>query len=248
MDKLSKNQANHSVYIPENPGSSPAYKSLEKKKLSRKSMLPSSISMESLREEEAHSKDMDLQFLYNDYLLSTMLEHLTEKNSKTLKESIVRQSADITKACAEDEEELNKLKIREKDIINLSIVQTKLDEQIEVINDYIKCGKISDIEDIMSQLCTALKPLDILRCNNIILPEKTNEWTELHEILKKCQNTLHNIRELINTNLETYETVHKGIQDFTSTYNDIEACQKKLDSALQDLQITVLKNGSFSLE
>lgn len=248
MEKPSKNQANHSLYIPETYGSSSAHKSLERKKLVRKSMLPSSLSMESLKEEEAHSKDMDLQFLYNDYLILTMLEHLTKNNSKALKESIVRQSADIAKECAGDEEELNKLKIREKDIIHLNIVQTKLDAQIEVMNDYMRSGKLGSVKDIMSQLCMALKPLDILQCNNITLPEKTNEWLELHETLKKCKNTLHNIRELINTNLETYEALHKGIKNFTSTYNDIEDCQKKLDSALQYLQIIVLKNGSFSLQ
>ncbi|KAI4488697.1 hypothetical protein M0802_011367 [Mischocyttarus mexicanus] len=247
MDKLSKTQANHSLYMPEISTTPTSHKSLEKKKLPRKSMLPSSLSMESLKEEEAHSKDMDLQFLYNDYLLLTMLEHLTENNSKSLKESIVRQSADIDKECAGDEEELNKLKIREKDIMHLSIIQTKLDTQINIMNNYVKNGKIGSVKDIMSQLCTALKPLDILRCNNIILPEESNEWSALNETLKKCKNTLQDIRELINTNLETYENLHKGIKDITSMYNDIEACQKKLDDALQYLQIMVLKQASFSL-
>lgn len=79
----------------------------------------------------------------------------------------------------------------------------------------------------MSHLCSVLEPLDQLRCKNIILPEKTEEWLELEETLKECKNTLHHIQELISNNLQTYQAVYNGMKDFTATYNDIKTCQEK---------------------
>ncbi|XP_047364772.1 uncharacterized protein LOC124955018 [Vespa velutina] len=220
----------------------------KKKTMSRHSMLPSHILLESSKEEEARTKDMELKLLYNDYLQVIMLEHLTKNKSEDMKKTIIRQLADIARECASDEEKLLKLKTRERDIMHLSIAQTELDAQIEEINEYIRSGKIDSIKDIMSHLCSVLEPLDQLRCKNIILPEKTEEWLELEETLKECKNTLQHIRELINNNLQTYQAVYNGMKDFTTTYNDIETCQKKLDEALSHLQVIVLKHGSFSLK
>lgn len=109
----------------------------KKKPVSRHSMLPSQILLESSKEEEARTKDMELKLLYNDYLQVIMLEHVTKNKSEDMKNVIIRQLADIVKECACDEEKLLKLTARERDIMHLSIAQTEIDAQMKEINEYI---------------------------------------------------------------------------------------------------------------
>jgi len=72
-----------------------------------------------------------------------------------------------------------------------------------------------------------LEPLDILRCNGIILPETQNEWAEIQEILIKCSNALKNITDLIGSKGETYCAVDVGLKNFVETYNEIKDLQDK---------------------
>lgn len=78
-----------------------------------------------------------------------------------------------------------------------------------------------------SKLQSLLEPLDILRCNGIILPETQNEWEETQEILIKCSNALKNITNLIGSKGETYCAVDVGLKNFVEVYNEIEDLQKK---------------------
>lgn len=72
-----------------------------------------------------------------------------------------------------------------------------------------------------------LEPLDILRCNGIILPETHDEWEETRKVLIKCSNALKDIANLIGSKGETYCAVNTGLKNFTETYNEIENLQKK---------------------
>lgn len=79
----------------------------------------------------------------------------------------------------------------------------------------------------MSQLHTQLQSLDILRCNNIILPESSEEWNELKKVLKSCNDTLKSVMGLIEPTKGTYESLSNDIKDFVNTYDDIKNHQKR---------------------
>jgi len=80
---------------------------------------------------------------------------------------------------------------------------------------------------MLSKLQSLLQPMDVLRCNDIILPKTQNEWERTQEILAKCSNTLKSIMNLINSKGETYCAVNDGLKNFVETYNEIENLQKK---------------------
>lgn len=74
-----------------------------------------------------------------------------------------------------------------------------------------------------------LEPLDVLCCNDIILPETPLQWKETEEILKKCSKILEDITNLISPESNVYCTVNDELKNFTETYNEIENTQKKYD-------------------
>lgn len=69
--------------------------------------------------------------------------------------------------------------------------------------------------------------MDVLRCNDIILPKTQDEWERIREILTKCSNTLKSILNLIGSKGETYCAVNDGLTNFVKTFNEIEDLQKK---------------------
>jgi len=80
---------------------------------------------------------------------------------------------------------------------------------------------------MLFKLQSLLEPLDILRCNAIILPETQNEWEKTREILNKCSNALKNIINLIGSKGEMYCAVDTRLKDFVETYNEIKNLQRK---------------------
>lgn len=80
---------------------------------------------------------------------------------------------------------------------------------------------------MLFKLQSLLEPLDVLRCNGIVLPETRNEWEETREILIKCSNALKYIANLIGSKGETYCAVNTGLKNFVETYNEIKDLQKK---------------------
>lgn len=126
---------------------------------------------------------------------------------------------------------------------------------------------------MLSKLLSLLEPLDVLRCNGIILPKTQEEWQEALEVLQKCSNVLKDITNLIQSKGETYCTVNAELKNFAEIYDKIENVQKKcvahnfifsdgfilnqcllkctiffrLEEALCNLQVLILKNASLSL-
>jgi len=80
---------------------------------------------------------------------------------------------------------------------------------------------------MLSKLQSLLEPLDVLRCNGIILPETQEEWRETQEILTRCSSTLKNIMNLIGSKGEAYCTINVGLKNFVETSNEIENLHKK---------------------
>lgn len=72
-----------------------------------------------------------------------------------------------------------------------------------------------------------LEPLDVLRCNDIVLPKTQNEWKDIQTLLVKCSSALKDIINLIGSNDKTYCTINTKLKNFTETYNEIENLQKK---------------------
>jgi len=80
---------------------------------------------------------------------------------------------------------------------------------------------------MLSKLQSLLEPVDVLRCNGIILPETQEEWRETQEILTKCSSTLKDIMNLIGSKGEAYCTIDVGLKNIVETSNEIENLQKK---------------------
>ncbi|KAG7211458.1 hypothetical protein KM043_010740 [Ampulex compressa] len=213
----------------------------------RPSILPSQISVEGQKKAENDFNDMELKLLYDEYLQSIMAEIVIQKKTQEKKNLILTQLATIAMESDQDEEKLFKLKTRERDIINLIKVQNKLDEQLVEVTEYSKNDKMKMLKDTLLQLQSLLKPLDVLRCNDVILPETPEEWKETQQALKQCASTLKSIVDVIGSEGEKYKSIHEGVKDFIESHEDIETHRKKLEETLRNLQILILKNASLSL-
>lgn len=84
-----------------------------------------------------------------------------------------------------------------------------------------------NLKDVLFKLQTLLEPLNVLRCNGMILPQTEDEWRDTQEVLARCSNTLKNITEVIGPNGETLCAVNTELKSLTETYNEIEIIQKK---------------------
>lgn len=83
------------------------------------------------------------------------------------------------------------------------------------------------VKNVLSKLEALLEPLDVLQCDDVVLPKTQNEWKDLQALLAKCSNTLKDITSLIGSKDETYCTINTELKNFTKTYNEIENLQKK---------------------
>jgi len=72
-----------------------------------------------------------------------------------------------------------------------------------------------------------VEPLDVLLCNDIILPKTQDEWKDIQTLLEKCSNTLKDITNLIGSKDKTYCIINTELKNFTKTYNEVENLQKK---------------------
>ncbi|XP_011265679.1 uncharacterized protein LOC105257030 [Camponotus floridanus] len=219
---------------------------------SRQSIMPSHLSKNldtecKQRKTDTECKEVELGLLYDEYLQAMMMNLIIKKKAEEKKRLMITQLATIAQEIDQDAKKLMKIKSRERDIINLSIAQKEIDAQLAAVTECTKHKTFKIVEDMLSKLQSLLQPMDVLRCNDIILPKTQNEWERTQEILAKCSNTLKSIMNLINSKGETYCAVNDGLKNFVETYNDIENLQKKLEETLCNLQATILKNASFSL-
>ncbi|XP_024891288.1 uncharacterized protein LOC112467058 [Temnothorax curvispinosus] len=216
----------------------------------RTTMMPSDIAqsqMVSKKKPDTESKDVELGLLYDEYLQTIMMDLIMKKKTEEKKRLMVEQLATVAKEIDRDTQKLMKIKARERDIINLSLAQKEADAQLIEVTRCTGDKTFKIVKDMSSKLHALLEPLDVLRCNGIILPETQDEWKETREILIKCSNALKNIENLIGLKGETYCAVDAGLKDFAETYNEIKNVQKKLEEALCNLQVLILKNASLSL-
>ncbi|KAK9310391.1 hypothetical protein QLX08_000367 [Tetragonisca angustula] len=214
--------------------------------LDRTSVFPTQSLMDGTRMVDSDCSDMELKLLYDQYLQNTMTEIILKKKTEEKEMLFLSQLATISKEYDHNEEKLFKLKTRERDIINLSKIQNEIDSQINDTNNCTKEEK-KKLQKTLSQLYNILKPLDELRCDNIVLPETAEEWETTKETLKSCSETLKHIMDLIGTKSESYQSVNKGVKEFVQTLSDIEDNQKELENKLCNLQALVLKTASLSL-
>ncbi|CAK9803572.1 hypothetical protein ANTPLA_LOCUS3695 [Anthophora plagiata] len=213
--------------------------------MDRVSLCPTQIQLDGTVDSELD--DIELKLLYDEYLQNIMTEIILKKKAEEKEKLYLSQLATIAKECEQNEEKLFKLKIRERDIINLTKIQNEIDSQIIDVHNCTKGEDIKTLQNILSQLHNLLRPLDVLRCNNIVLPETSEEWEETTKLLKSCSQTLKSIVDLIGTKNESYQTLNNGIKEFVSAVDDIEDHQKRLEKELCNLQILVLKIASLSL-
>lgn len=219
---------------------------LSKKKItvnSRQSTMPLHLS----KNVETECKDVEFGLLYDEYLQAMMMDLIIKKKSEEKKHLMVMQLATVAQEIDQDTKKLIKLKIRECDIINLSLAQKEVDAQLAAVEKCTKHETFKIVKDLLAKLQAFLQPMDVLRCNGIILPKTQDEWERTQEILTKCSNTLKSIINLIGSKGETYCDVNDGLKNFVETFNEIENLQKKLKETLCNLEIMILKNASLSL-
>lgn len=91
---------------------------------------------------DTESKDVEFELLYNEYLQAMMMDLIIKKKTQEKKHSIVMQLATIAQEIDQDTKKLIKLKIRERDIINLSLTQEEVDAQLAVVAKCISKFKL----------------------------------------------------------------------------------------------------------
>ncbi|XP_011168315.2 uncharacterized protein LOC105201808 [Solenopsis invicta] len=223
---------------------------IEKKKntVGKQSIIPSQLSLDTTqRKIDTESKEIELGLLYDAYLQTIMLDLIMKKKTEEKKCLLITQLATVAQEIDQDTKKLIKIKTRERDIINLSLAQKETDAQVTAITKCTRDETFKIVKDVLSKLLSLLEPLDVLRCNGIILPKTQEEWQEALEVLQKCSNVLKDITNLIQSKGETYCTVNAELKNFAEIYDKIENVQKKLEEALCNLQVLILKNASLSL-
>ncbi|KZC03898.1 PREDICTED: uncharacterized protein LOC107193790 [Dufourea novaeangliae] len=208
----------------------------------RLSMLP-----QQFIEESADNEDVDLNLLYNEYLQNLMTEIILKKKKQKMEKLIVSQLATMAKEIDHNKEKLFELKTRERDIIHLTKLQNEIDSQIAEVKNCTKFESISKLKGILSQLYTLLRDHDVLRCDNVILPETPKEWEETLKVLKSSRDTLKSIMDLIGSENESYLGVNNGIKEFLNTYEHIKDLHKRLEKDILELQAYALKTAALSL-
>ncbi|XP_018393999.1 PREDICTED: uncharacterized protein LOC108772857 isoform X2 [Cyphomyrmex costatus] len=201
---------------------------IPKKKIAvdKQPIMPSQIVLDA--QKKLDSEELELGLRYNEYLQIMMMDHILKKKIQEKSRIMVMLIAAIGQEIAQDTQKLIKIKTRERDIINLSLAQKEADDQLIAVTKYTE-------------------PLDVLQCKGIMLPETEMEWKEIQEISRKCSNVLKSTINLIGSKGETYCAVNAGLKNFTETYDEIKALQKKLEEALCNLQVLILKNASLSV-
>lgn len=96
-------------------------------------------------------------------------------------------------------------------------------------NVFTENETFSTVKDKLSKLQSLLEPLDVLCCNDIILPKTSLQWKETEEVLKKCSKVLEDIIDLIGPKGNVYCTVNDELKNFTETYSEVENIQKRYD-------------------
>ncbi|XP_011873542.1 PREDICTED: uncharacterized protein LOC105565170 [Vollenhovia emeryi] len=213
----------------------------------KQSITPSQLTMDTQKKTEAECKDLELGLLYDEYLQAIMTDLIMKKKTEEKKRLLVTQLATVAQEIDRDTQKLVKVKTRERDMINLSLAQKEADAQLIAVTQCTNNETLKIVKDMSSKLQSLLEPLDVLRCNGIILPETQAEWEETREILIKCCNALKNITDVIGSKGETYCTINAGLKKFAETYDEIKDLQKKLEQVLCNLQVLMLKNASLSL-
>lgn len=213
----------------------------------RQSIIPAQVSLDAQRKTDIESKEIELKLLYDEYLQNNMMHLMMQKKNKEEEQFVIAQLATIAQELDQDTQKLMKIKQRERDIINLHSAQEEIDVQMAAVTKYTKNEMFRAAKNLASKLQSLLEPLDVLRCNGIILPERQEEWKETQEILTRCSSTLKNIVNVIGAKGEAYCTMNAGLKSFVETHNEIGNLQKKLEEALCNLQVLILKNGVLLL-
>lgn len=213
----------------------------------RMSMVPLQQSQEGPKASDIESDEAELSRLYDEYLQTTMTMLIIKKKTEERKNFFLNLLATITREREHDEEKLFNLKTMERDLIYLTKAQNEVDMQIIDVKNCTETDALQSLKDMLSQLYYLLQPLDVLHCNNIILPETAEEWKDTEVALKDCAKTLRCIMELIGSKGDSYKSVYAGIKDFMKTYNEIEDHKEKLKKALCSLQVLILKTASLCL-
>ncbi|XP_018315355.1 uncharacterized protein [Mycetomoellerius zeteki] len=212
--------------------------------IDKQPIVPSQIMLDT--QKKMDSEELELGLLYDEYLQTLMMDLVMKKKILEKKRLMVMQIAALAQEIDQDTQKLIKIKTRERDIINLSLAQKEADVQLIAVTKYTdETFKI--VKNMLSKLYFLLEPLDVLQCNGIILPETQTEWKETQEILNKCSNVLKSTVNLIGSKGEMYCAVNAELKNFTETYDKIQNLQKKLEEALCNLQVLMLKNASLSL-
>ncbi|XP_012214733.1 uncharacterized protein [Linepithema humile] len=221
-------------------------KPLKKKiTVNRHSIMPSHVSLDAQKKMDTASRKLEL--LYDEYLQAMLTDLIIKKKTEEREHLMVRQLSTVDQEVDQDTNKLIKIKTREHDIVNLKLVQKEIDEQLVAVEKCTKNGTFKMVKNMLSKLESLLEPLDVLRCNDIVLPKTQDEWKDIQILLVKCSNILKDITSLIGSKDKTYCTINTELKNFTETYNEIENLQKKLEATLCNLQVLILKNSSFLL-
>ncbi|XP_026671990.1 uncharacterized protein LOC108628031 isoform X2 [Ceratina calcarata] len=215
--------------------------------LDRTSVFSTHGSMDGACTTGSEGNDTELKLLYDQYMQNLLTKEILKRRQQEKMHLFFIQLATIAKECNDLKEKLFKLKIRERDIMNLTKIQTAIDSQIADTNNCTLKEDIQPLESTLSQLYSHIKPFDVLRVSNMVLPETTEEWSNMRETMESCSETLKSIIDIIGLRKESYENVSKGVKEFIHIFDDIKEHHQRLEKEIPNLQFLVLKGASLAL-
>lgn len=112
---------------------------LPKKKIAasnRQSIMPSQLPLDVQKKVDTESKELELGFLYDEYLQTIMMDLVIKKKIEEKKHLTIAQLATIAREIDQDTTKLIKIKTREHDVVNLSLAQKEIDMQLAAVTKY----------------------------------------------------------------------------------------------------------------
>ncbi|KAL7293383.1 hypothetical protein TKK_0013149 [Trichogramma kaykai] len=215
--------------------------------LSRHSTMPqnTSTNLANLRKMELENNNLEMELVYSNFAASYIELYLEEKKKKEAEQSSSTLIKNLSKETKSLQEYYYTLTRRMEDIVYLSCLNDYTDLVQQNTKDFKDKIQKWGINDALLQLKNLLKRFNVLRCENMILPNSPEHMQDLEKVLKECLNALKEV-----SNPEKCELIEKTssyYEEFVSIYQEIIQIKKIVEEEICYLQIETLKTCSHAL-
>ncbi|XP_011495729.1 PREDICTED: uncharacterized protein LOC105360513 [Ceratosolen solmsi marchali] len=220
-----------------------------KKKLytSRQSTLPATLNASTifLRRLELENNNLELELAYSEYVSSNAELILEKKIFRDTELTLTNSIKSIYEETKYLQEKFKLLETRIKDIKALSWLNDYVDDVQSHTKDFIDKQKKYEIKDTLAQLDKFLNRFNVLRCENIILPNTIEDVQRFKQTLTDCYSVLQLISDPIEADI--LEDLTKNYEEFITLHNEILNIKKIVADKICNLQVETLKACSYAL-